>query len=374
VKNDDSDVTPYLERLRSLPFVRLASYRAGKPEVGPVLTLKAPEMEQTFAVAHLRSQLSRNEAELWAGRARAPKQTKRLVIMTPYVSGPLSSRLRESGIYYVDGCGNLFLEMAGKHGTQHVALFGGNVPGRQRPAERAWRAQSYQVLFTLLAEPKLLSASVRQVANEAEVSTTPVLQVRDKLVQLGFAGETKAGLVWTPGGTTRAREFWLRGYQSTLRPNLLIQRYRPRKELSVADLEGDIDLRLGKRFIWRWGGAAAAYRLDRYYRGNLTVVHIHSPKVDKAAVASALQMLPDPGGQVVVLRSPGIHAFALGRAQSILPLLPKTEARDALVHTTQPWTVHPLLVWAELLEEGNDRASEAATELAARFLDGDADA
>ena len=33
-----------------------------------------------------------------------------------------------------------------------------------------------------------------------------------------------------------------------------------------------------------------------------------------------------------------------------------------------PETVHPLLVYADLLAEGHDRAREAAAELSARFL------
>ena len=45
-----------------------------------------------------------------------------------------------------------------------------------------------------------------------------------------------------------------------------------------------------------------------------------------------------------------------------------------VVQTVQPKTVHPLLIWAELLEEGNDRASEAAAEIALHLLEGDEDA
>jgi hypothetical protein len=58
-------------------------------------------------------------------------------------------------------------------------------------------------------------------------------------------------------------------------------------------------------------------------------------------------MIPDPEGPVVVLRAPGPVAL----------------------HSPDLTTVNPLLVWAELLEEGNDRASEGALRVARRFLE-----
>lgn len=59
-------------------------------------------------------------------------------------------------------------------------------------------------------------------------------------------------------------------------------------------------------------------------------------------------MLPDADGPVIVLRVPGPCAM---------------ESPDAS-------TVHPLIAWAELLEEGHDRASEAAERSLNKFLTG----
>jgi hypothetical protein len=101
----------------------------------------------------------------------------------------------------------------------------------------------------------------------------------------------------------------------------------------------------------RWGGAAAAFRLDGYYRGDRTVIHVQDDGLSLTSMASMLRMLPDPEGPLLVLRTPGPCALS----------------------SPDPTTIHPLLAWAELFEEGHDRASEAAQHLAESLL-GESDA
>lgn len=154
-----------------------------------------------------------------------------------------------------------------------------------------------------------------------------------------------AGYAWTPPGKREAREFWLRGYQSTLRPSLLVGRFRPRSAKNAGELAEEISHALKGRVPFRWGGATAAFRLDGWYTSDRVTIHLedHVPPTS----VQALRMIPDPEGVVTVLRTPGSVAL---RSPDVT-------------------TVHPLLVWAELLEEGNDRASEAAMRIAGRFFE-----
>ncbi len=224
----------------------------------------------------------------------------------------------------------------------------GKSPAAASLRDGAWRAPSYQVLLAFLIQPALLGASVRAIAAKAGVSTSPVLQVQKKLVQQGFAFERRGERQWTPRGWTDARDFWLHGYHSTLRPHLRIGGFRARAALAATELEKAIDGALRGRYEMRWGGAAAADRLDPYYRGDRTVVHVDGKGLTVASLTSTLRMIPDADGPVIVLRVPGPCAM---------------ESPD-------PTTVHPLIAWAELLEEGHDRASEAAERILNKFLTG----
>lgn len=91
------------------------------------------------------------------------------------------------------------------------------------------------------------------------------------------------------------------------------------------------------------GGGAAAHRLTGYYRGPRTVIYFASVP---PAPARKLGLVPSADGDVWLARSPGPAAFT----------------------GTDERCVHPLLVYTDLLAEGDDRARDAAAELRSRFL------
>jgi hypothetical protein len=108
-------------------------------------------------------------------------------------------------------------------------------------------------------------------------------------------------------------------------------------------MERHVEEELGDTVKWAWGGGAAAMRLTRHYRGRETVLHVQDPP---ATLPRALRALPATDGPFAILRTPGEIAF------------------DGAL----PRTVHPLLVYTELLAANNERAREAAEELWIRFL------
>ncbi|MET0285825.1 MAG: type IV toxin-antitoxin system AbiEi family antitoxin [Polyangiales bacterium] len=348
---NDNKTIAYLAHLRALPFVKRVQARSAGTDSR--LVVETAHGQHAFRYTVLGSHLSKVTAELWSSRARSSDIP--LLLMSPYVSDPMGARLREAGLSYVDAGGNVSLTLAGDDGhAQHVALIQGQARTQAQVPDRAWRAESYQVLFTLLAEPALIEASVRAVAARAEVSTTPVLQVRERLIQSGLVSPTKRSLRWGPAAMMKARDVWIAGYHATLRPRLLIHRYRQRSGVATVDAQAELETRLREVSVdWRWGGAAASARVDGYYRSDITVVHVHAPDLSPNELGRILRLVPDPNGSITLLQRPGKAAFQL--------------EGDPM----QTKVVHPLLVWAELLEEGNDRASEAAAEWAASQLDRD---
>ena len=84
-------------------------------------------------------------------------------------------------------------------------------------------------------------------------------------------------------------------------------------------------------------------RLTAHYHGPQTVLHVDALPADLLKV---LKAIPDRNGPLEVLGLPG-------------PLALRGMSED---------TIHPLLVYAELLREQNDRAREAAYEILERWL------
>jgi len=91
------------------------------------------------------------------------------------------------------------------------------------------------------------------------------------------------------------------------------------------------------------GGLAAGYRLVEHYRGDGTVAHVRG---GAKALAHEIRALRDPGGKLTLFRVPGRLA---------------TEG-------AAPGTVHPLLVYAEMVQTRDERALEAASMVRRRFL------
>lgn len=127
--------------------------------------------------------------------------------------------------------------------------------------------------------------------------------------------------------------------------------------MSAEEAQRELEPRL-RVYSWRWGGAAASARVDGYYRSELTVVHLHAPGIAATELGRALRIVPDANGPVIMLQRPGQAAFD-----------GQPDTKLTKPNLAQSNTVHPLLVWAELLEEGNERSAEAAAEWATTYLE-----
>jgi hypothetical protein len=173
-----------------------------------------------------------------------------------------------------------------------------------------------------------LNEPVRALAEAAGVA---VATAADRIARL-----RKEGLIREAAHERRLAEprrlldLWIKGYETQVRPKLLIGRYRA-QETDPEALERLIEETLDEKAIWAFGGGAAAHRLTHYYRGPDTVVHVQHPDFD---VAKRLRALRADDGPLILLRAPGPIAFE-GAA---------------------PRTVAPLLVYTELLFAGDKRA------------------
>lgn len=201
------------------------------------------------------------------------------------------------------------------------------------------RAPGYQVLFALLAKPDLINSPLRAIAREAGTSRQAVSDMRRRLVADGIVLHGSGRYIWDKHKKRKALDRWLNGYLDVVRPRILVGRYRT-SDQTPADLECRIEsvLDLGDQ-AW-FGGAAAGHRLTGYYRGPLTVLHVAIPVVD---VKRELRAVDDLDGPL------------------LLATLPGPVALDG----TAPGTVHPLLVYSEMMAEGEERATEAAIQLLA---------
>lgn len=338
-------LAPYLDRLRELPFVRDVALDAPPANVNALwdalLKVETPRRTYRFAVELKRTYLDRAltnaviaERGLLARKAQMP-----LLLLARYIPRPTGERLVEAGVNFVDRPGNIHLTLGDDH---HVLLLGRREPTTDTTARRPGPAL-VQLYFLLLAEPAALTWPVRRLAEEGGFGKTTAAAGLRRLVGLGVLG--RDGKTYRFVDAKRLTDDFLRGYAEVLRPHLVIGRFRPPErdlEKFLLRLAGEAS-ELGAK--WAVTGAPAAYKLDRFYRGDAVPVFVDGPP---ETLRRTLRLVPDPQGPVTLLR----------------PFGERWKWRDV---GGAP-VAHPWLVYAELLFDGEPRALEAAEQFRERHL------
>lgn len=330
----------YAAALRALPFVEEAGIELASalesdswaPDVRVLLQTPLGEVQLLGAVKT--SHLTRGVAQGLLSRLGAT--AGEWIVLATHVGRPMGELLREAGLNYLDQSGNCHLRI----GDHYVAT----VEGRRAPraeGSRGLKAAGARILFALLAEESLIKAPYRVIGARAGASHKAA---RDAIARLARTREVMVDgreRAWLPGGRRSAFERWLGDYDTILRPWLDYGRYRT----SDRDPE-EVDRTLAEyvaRGSCLFGGVSAGYRLVEYYRGSGAVVHISG---GVRAFSREVRALPDPAGMLTVLRLPC----------------------EAAAHGAVPGTVHPLLVYAEMLHSRDERALAAASMVRAQYL------
>ena len=257
------------------------------------------------------------------------------LLVADYVTPPMADTLRERGVAFLDAAGNAYIN------RPPVLVW---VKG-QRPEEkfvpatagRAFQATGLRVIFALLCRPELVDQPYREIARFAGVAHGTVGTVMAALAQDGFVvalGEAGRRL----RNRRRLLDTWVEAYARTLRPKLLLGRYRAPagdwwKALDVATYQAQL------------GAEPAAARLDNYLRPGIATLYVE--KVPARLLAD--------------------HRLRTDREGDV-------EIRKRFWHFEYPWDhpelVPPILIYADLLATGDGRCMEAAKRVYERYLAG----
>lgn len=335
------DLTPYLEHLGELPFVRKvrlapAPARGGYAAADAILVVTTPQGTRRCPVELRTSHLTREAADRVIHlRAESPD----LLLLAPHVGRELGDLLARARVNFVDLAGNCHV----RFDDAFLARVQGLTATPRLTPVKALRAPGYAVLLALLLDPELLAKSTRAMSAAAGgVSPQTAADVRARLVARGDVLVARGARRWSPTGRRRALDLLLEGWSTVMIPSLAVGRYRAR-ERGLPELEARLARELDAVGAWRWGGGAAAQRLTKFYRGDDVTLYVADPPVD---LARRLGLVSDREGPVVIHRAPCAAAF-------------EGPAADA---------VHPLVAYADLLALGDERAREAAGEIHQRFL------
>ena len=271
-------------------------------------------------------------------RARAQSGLPPL-LLTDYLTHTVAEGLLDQGIAFADAAGSAHLD-----GRAGYVLIVGRTRSRKAPSS-GFTPLELEVIFALLAEPTLLEAPVREVAERTGSSIGKVSAPLNELVDQAYLGQRKTAgrrrllVLQEP---KRLLERWEFGYLEVLRPRLTPSTWRLSPTMGLDRAVQDVAT-LEDTLI---GGEYAADAITGFLEPMTVTLHV--PHGAQKRTAARWRLVPSQETGDVVL----IHRF-----QTNIDAPPRQDAHGT--ERTRP-LVHPILVRAELLASGSDRLREVA--------------
>jgi hypothetical protein len=293
--------------------------------------IQFPEPGPTLAV----------EIKKWAQQANLgalAEQIKRLpidgVLIADYINPSMAKKLKEMHVQFMDAAGNTFINQPPIYihvtGNKQDQAF-----TRVKETNRAFDTTGLKVVFGFLCNPVLINTTYREIAKVTGVALGTVGWVINGLKDVGFVIEH--GKERKLANTRKLFDRWVEAYPEKLKPKLRVGEF-------IADQANwwkDINIRQYGAF---WGGEIAAAKYTNYLQPQIATVYL--PKeagnklLAKAKLHKANEQATNEAGLVRIFR----------------PFWPT----DTIQENNDETLVHPILVYADLIETGDARNIETA--------------
>lgn len=258
--------------------------------------------------------------ELFRKEIDAYKHDKMLIAQ--YIPGPVKDELKKQHINYLEAAGNctialehLFILVNDRKATQ----------ARKTKIGKLWNKTGLKYVYAVLTDRTFLKLPLREQAAKAGIALGNLTGLREELNLNWVYGEKKGATL----ALERLLEHWAMQYNLTLKPGQEIGTFR---FLKPEMKEHWRNLPLAKK-TW-WGGENAGALLTNYLKPKRFTVYTRN----QAQVMVDWKLVPDENGDI----------------QLYEPFWPVTEDMP------NQKTIHPIIAWAELNFELDQRLRETA--------------
>jgi hypothetical protein len=302
-----------------------------------MITINGVELKFNLYYAQQISHLQLNYIQREAIDALKEDQLPTLVIC-PVIYPKIAQKLSDLNINYMDALGNVninektvYIRNSGKKATSEVIATKGRLFGET----------GLKLLFALLQDQEAVNLPYRDLAKLMNISPASITILYKEMTRSGYLFEDyddRKRLL-------RKRELlqrWVTGYQEILRPKILIGMYQSFKKDFIRNYANlPIDEWQGS-----WGGEPAAAIYTKHLTPGILTMYV--PKDEKIWM----------------------------KKMSLIPVEEKQEIevlqyfwnKDHPLFMIEPYTVPPLLAYAELAASGDSRNLETAQKIYDEYL------
>jgi hypothetical protein len=275
------------------------------------------------------------------------------ILVADYVNPKMADRLRELDVPFIDTAGNAYINEKSLYvfikGNKNRAQANG-IKEQGAPATgRAFQPTGIKVVYTLMRNPQLVTASYRDIANIAGVALGTVARVINDLKQAGYLieyGKKQRRLK----NRKQLLHKWVAAYLEKLRPKLYLGAFTTENEYWWRDAD-IVDYKA------RWGGEVAAAKMTGHLKAEKITIYMHKEGGNKLLAENRLHK--HPKGNIQIYRTFWQEDREVNdRSNSILSDTAKT--LDC---------VDPMIVYADLLATGDQRNLQTAKIIHHKKLD-----
>ena len=336
-------VDPFLAHIKAIPFVlgtrtpeAAWSLMRSRITWDATVFVETADGETEFRCTRI-NELKYSTIDYLVQLIEGDIKPENVFIFSLYITPHWGEYLAEKGFNFVDLGGNSRLKIGDSY--YHMVL--GKKRVKPPESKQGIRSQGYRVIFTLLAEPKLVASSVRNIASNAGVSKTAVADRLQILEQDGYLQSDKNTRQIV--AYDKLLTHWLEGYKETVEPKLTIARFKTAESDPVEREKIYPEIFMESDIKWAWGGLTASNKMTGGYRDNSTTIHVESFYMENFA---SLRAMPDESGDLVIMRMAG-------------PISMKGAVKN---------TMHPLLIYTQLITSDDEKARDAAADIYDRYI------
>lgn len=223
-----------------------------------ILTLTVNKEDLTFNT-EVKKGLRQHQLDRLFEKAR---NSQPFIVIVESLSSAVKQKLREEGIGYIDGAGNVYFRDTEKF----IWIEGNKAPVREQETQagRVFGKAGLKVVYTFLEQPQIINAPYREIADLAGVALGTINAVMTGLKSNGYLLQlNKRELALQ--NKTDLLEKWIDGYRDTLKPTLLLGTYHAR------EINGWRNMELPKEAVW--GGESGAGILTNYLIPQLFTIY-----------------------------------------------------------------------------------------------------
>lgn len=223
-------------------------------------------------------------------RERVPRSNLPIVVASALIPQKLAKSLREElKLNYLDTAGNAYLNFSNLQVFRETRAAPLVDSSRKRPHGEAFNPSAVNVGLQLLLDPKLVGASLRQLAALAGISAPSTKFALDAFKDDGYVLD-----VGRHGRRFVDREAffhkWVESYNQRCHPKRSLGRYSC--DMEMLDIDG-----CGAC----WGGEQAAQLLTGNLKPGEHVVYVYDTKIGLLVAKNRLR--PDPNGNVELIQA-----------------------------------------------------------------------